>query len=81
MPPKQSKIGLICDIAFELVLILVILLAALLVSRNDVVAPPEGYTVEPVSLIVTLGLVVFYLVFIVRRSLKEKSRNEEAGHD
>jgi len=79
---KQSKFSLVCDVIFELALILVVLLAALLVSRNDVIAPAGGYHVNIISLAATIGLVVFYLAFMVCLSLKGEKKDEEAlGHD
>ena len=74
---KKGKLGLICDIAFELVLVLLVLLAAMLLSKNDVIAGPEGYHVEVVSLLLTFGLIIFYIVFLVRSSLKELDDRKE----
>ena len=78
---KSSKLGLICDVAFELVLILLVLLAAMLLSENDVIAGADGYRVEPVSLLVTFGMIAFYIAFIVRRSIRsmDKSSDEKSG--
>lgn len=76
---KKDKLWLICDVAFELVLVLLVLLSAMLLSKNDVIAGPGGYHVEPISLIATFGLLVFYLIFMVRTSLKSIEKQKESG--
>ena len=37
---QQSKAGLVFDIAFELILCFVVLIVAMLLSRNDVIGGP-----------------------------------------
>ena len=63
---KGSGAWLIFDIAFELVLCLAVLSAALFFSKNDSVGGP--YEVEAGSLFVTFGVIAFYLLFMVRKS-------------
>lgn len=78
---KNGKLGLICDIAFELVLVLLVLLVAMLLSKNDVIAGPDGYHVDILSLFLTFGLIIFYIIFLVRSSLKELDDKEENKED
>lgn len=78
---KKNRLGLICDIAFELVLVLLVLLAAMLLSKNDVIAGPDGYHVDILSLLLTFGLIIFYIVFMVRSSLKELDDKKEEKED
>ncbi len=68
---------MIFDILFEIILVLVILFGALLWSKGDVVAGPDGYTVEAGSLILTFGILIFYLVFMISVSIKKKKRDQE----
>ena len=74
---KQSRGSMIFDLLFEIVLILVILFGALLATKNDVVAGPDGYSVEPVSLIVTFGLLIFFIAFVVGMSVKKQKQDLE----
>lgn len=68
---KGSCAGLIFDIAFELVLCLAVLSAALFFSKNDSVGGP--YVVGAGSLFVTFGIIAFYLLFMVRKSISDMS--------
>ena len=77
MNGKKNKLGIIYDVAFELVLVLLVLLAAMLLSKNDVIAPATGYSVRPVSLLLTFGLIAFYIAFMVKNSLKSIRTHKE----
>ncbi len=63
---KASKGGMVFDIFFELILILLVLFTAMMLSQGDVIGGP--YTVNVPKTIITLGLIAFYLGFTIYRS-------------
>ncbi len=78
---KHRKLNLICDVAFELVLVLLVLLLAMMLSKNDAIAAPSGYHVDFISLAVTFGLIIFYIVFIVKGSIKSMKKSPETEQE
>ena len=63
---RPSKGGMVFDIFFELILILLVLFTAMMLSQGDVIGGP--YTVNVPKTILTLGLIAFYLGFVIYRS-------------
>ena len=76
---KQSKGGLIFDVAFELVLIIAVLFTAMMLSQGDVIGGP--YTINWVKTLVPLGLIAVYLVFICWKSTKSMDEDIAAIYE
>lgn len=69
---KQSKAGLVFDIAFELVLCFVVLIVAMLLSRNDIIGGPYVLDAALIAkMLIAAALVVGLIVFISVKSTKD----------
>ncbi|MGN0261907.1 MAG: hypothetical protein ACI4B9_03560 [Eggerthellaceae bacterium] len=69
---QQSKAGLIFDIAFELILCFVVLIVAMLLSRNDIIGGPYAVDAALIAkIVIAVCLVVGLIVFISVKSTKD----------
>lgn len=78
---SKKKFFLVFDSIFVLVWCLIMLLIALILSKHNVIAPDSGYVINPFKLIGVFGLITFYLVFLIRTSLKEMKGEKKNGND
>lgn len=75
---KLSKGGMVFDIFFELILILLVLFTAMMLSQGDIIGGP--YTVDVPKTIITLGVIAFYLAFTIIRSNKSMDESMAKLH-
>ncbi|MEE1228884.1 MAG: hypothetical protein U0K57_07940 [Lachnospiraceae bacterium] len=71
------KLSTFFDTIFVLIWCLIVLLFAMLISKNDVVAPASGYRVNPVAVIIVFGAILFYIIFLVKHSIKDLNQRKE----
>lgn len=75
---KKEKLMTFCDMIFVLVLCFVVLLATMLLTSGKTEVQPGNYMVSLPRLAATAGAILFYLIFMLRRSLKSLDEMTEA---
>lgn len=78
---KKEKLMTFCDMVFVLALCFVILLATMLLTSGSAGTQPENYGVSLPRLAATAGAILFYLLFMLRLSLKSLKDMTKAWED
>lgn len=75
---NQSKAGLVFDVVFELALCFIVLIVAMVLSRNDVIGGPYVLDFARVAkMIIAVVAVTVFLAFITAKSTKDMNESME----